>query len=72
MCVIERERGRWRGRVSECVCVSVCVSVSVSGVLNSDKVQIVVQSRGYLLLRPVFWRKSEIVKLRLSWFFARF
>ena len=42
------------------------------GVLNSDKVQIVVQSRGYLLLRPVFWRKSEIVKLRLSWFFARF
>ena len=42
------------------------------GVLNSDKVQIVVQSRGYLLLRPVFWRKSEIVKLCLSWFFARF
>ena len=42
------------------------------GVLNSDKAQIVVQSRGYLLLRPVFWRKSEIVKLRLSWFFARF
>ena len=54
-------------RKSECVCVCLC-----GGVLNSDKVQIVVQSRGYLLLRPVFWRKSEIVKLRLSWFFARF
>ena len=42
------------------------------GVLNSDKLQIVVQSWGCWFLRPVFWRKSEIVKLRLSWFFARF
>jgi hypothetical protein len=42
------------------------------GVLNSDKAQIVVQSWGCWFLRPVFWRKSEIVKLRLSWFFARF
>ena len=42
------------------------------GVLNSDNVQIVVQSQGYSFLRPVFWRKSEIVKLSPSWFFARF
>ena len=60
--VKERVRGRYGGKED----------FKNFGVLNSDKVQIVVQSRGYLLLRPVFWRKSEIVKLRLSWFFARF